>query len=88
MRLVFRDGQVSAATAACLATEQLDGVSAERPSLAGREQGLVGLALAFFEPLAQDRDGLPSQGGGPLLASLGLGDADVSAGAQADVRYS
>jgi hypothetical protein len=49
--------------------------------LTGGEQRLVGLTLAFFEPLPDDRDGLGCQGGGAVLATLSQ-DPDVSAGAE------
>ena len=38
-----------------LCDDHADRVAAERSSLPGREQRLVGLAAAFFQPRAQDR---------------------------------
>ena len=43
--------------------DRADGVAAERPTLPGGEQRLVGLALAFLEPGAYDRDGFPGERG-------------------------
>jgi hypothetical protein len=69
-RLRFSDLQVMAAAVAYFGEELPDRVPAEGPSLAGREQWLVGLAFAFFEPGAQDRDHLAGHGRNPFLASL------------------
>ena len=43
---------------------------AARPSLSGWEQRFLRLALAFFEPCAQDRDGLGCEGRGARLRPL------------------
>ena len=83
-RLSLSDGQVPAAALACLATSELDRVSAEGPALAGREERIVGQALALFEPLAQNRDGLGFQRDCALLASLAP-SKDVGAGCEAHV---
>jgi hypothetical protein len=69
-RLAASEGQSAAAAAACLVDQQLDRVAAERRSPPGGEERLVGLALAFLQPLAQDGDALAGEGGAALLAAL------------------
>lgn len=64
--------------------EELDGVAAERRVLAGGEQRVLGLTLAFVEPLVQDGTGLAGQRDGAPLSSL-AGDLQVSGGAQMQV---
>ena len=53
-------------------------------SLTGREQRFVGLALAFFDPGAEDRDGLAGQRRDPLLPSL-ADHLDARAAAEGDI---
>ena len=67
-----------------LADEQSDGVAAERPALAGREQRVLGRAGTLGEPVPQECRGLAGQRGRASLASLAL-DPDVAAGAEVDV---
>ena len=65
--------------------EQLSDSGAGQPlSLAGGEQRLLRLASTFFEPLAQDRDGLAGEAGGASFPSFPE-DLEVSAGAEVDV---
>ena len=47
-----------------------DRVSGERATAAGREQRILGLALAFVYPRLQRCDGLAVEWSTPLLASL------------------
>src|SRR5579875_718536 len=64
--------------------DRADGVTAERLSLPGREQRIVGLALAFFEPHGDDFGGLFGEGRRAFLAALAR-DADVSAGPEVQI---
>ena len=64
--------------------DHADRVTAQRPALPGREQRLVGLALALFEPRAWDVDGLGGQGRGALLPAFAQ-DSDVGAAAEVHI---
>ena len=64
--------------------EQCDGVAAERCALAGREQRVVGLALAFAEPVSKGRGALAGEGHGAPLSSLAR-DANVGGGGEVDI---
>ncbi len=62
----------------------LDRVAAEGAAGAGGQQRVVGVAGAFGDPGAQDRDGLFGQRGDALLAALAKA-ADVGADAELEV---
>ena len=74
----------AAAVVACVADEAFDGVAAEPPAGAGREQRLVATPGAFGEPDAQHRLGGCGQRDGALFAAFAEA-ADVGAGAETDV---
>ena len=66
------------------ADPQRDGVAAEPPSGAGREQRVVGSPGSFGQPGLQQRLDGAGEGHGALFASLAFA-ADVGAGAEGDV---
>ena len=66
--------------------EQLDGVAAERRAVTGREERVLGVALAFFEPLLEHCAALSGEGPDPSFPAFAR-DVEMSGAAEHDVAH-